>query len=381
VPPCSGSGPPASPRIPPPLSSGHRAGDNAAARSGPGCSGPARVEGNRLANALRLTIGIAVSLGCLYFATRGTDWTQVGVVLAQARPAWLVAVLVATVASLYIRAQRWRILLRPLGDVPLYPALSATAIGFGASSVLPFRLGEILRPALLGRRAGVSMSGALSSVVIERLFDVLLVVSCFLVVSLIYPEIPRDMRRGAIALAALAAAGFVVLIVMQRNRLRSEAMLERLIRVFPAGVARRLRPLVSSFMNGLGGLADGQTVLLVICYSAYLWGVITLTFLFSFLALPLGSHIPLVAASLTTVVIVAAAVFLPQAPGFVGTWQAACVLALGMFGVSREVAIGYSLLSWVVQMAGNIGIAGVFIAREDLSLAQLLRVAERSSGG
>ncbi|HLY39283.1 MAG TPA: lysylphosphatidylglycerol synthase transmembrane domain-containing protein [Candidatus Binatia bacterium] len=355
-------------RIRAPLSSRRGAGDNRPRR------------GTRLANALRLSLGIAVSLGCLYFATQGTDWSQVGAVLQQARPAWLVVVVVATLATVYIRAQRWRILLRPLGDVPLYPVLSATAIGFGASSVLPFRLGEFVRPALLGRRAGVSMSGALSSVVIERLFDMLLVIGCFLAVSLIYPEVPPNMRRGAFVLAALAALGFGVLLLMQRHRERSEAILERLIRLLPERLARRLRPLVASFMNGLGGLADASTVLLVLWYSAYLWGVITLTFLFSFLALPFGSHIPLVAASLTTVVIVAAAVFLPQAPGYVGTWQAGCVLALGLFGVSKEVAIGYSLLSWIVQMGTNIGVAGIFLAREDISLAQLLRVAERGTG-
>jgi hypothetical protein len=187
------------------------------------------------------------------------------------------------------------------------------------------------------------------------------------------------MRRGAFALAALAALGFAVLLLMQRQRVRTEALLERLIRWLPTRFAHRLRPLVTSFMNGLGGLADGSTVLLVLWYSAYLWGVITLTFLFSFLALPFGDHIPLVAASLTTVVIVAAAVFLPQAPGFVGTWQAGCVLALGLFGVSKEVAIGYSLLSWIVQMGTNIGVGGFFLAREDISLAQLLRVAERGT--
>ena len=299
--------------------------------------------------------------------------------LAQARPAWLLVVVVATLATVYIRAQRWRILLRPLGDLPFYPVLSATAIAVGAGSILPFRLGEFVRPALLGR-AGVSMSGALSSVVIERLFDVLLVIGCFLTVSLIYPEVPPNMRRGAFALAMLAALGFVVLLVMQRQRVRTEAILELVIRRLPTSLGQRLRPLVASFMNGLGGLADGSTVLLVLGYSAYLWGVITLTFMFSFLALPFGDHIPLVAASLTTVVIVAAAVFLPQAPGFVGTWQAGCVLALGLFGVSREVAIGYSLLSWLVQMGTNIGVAGFFLAREDISLTQLLRVAERESG-
>ena len=339
---------------------------------------PARArEESSLRNALRLTAGIAVSLACLYFATRGTDWRHVGEVLAAAQPAWILAVVVATVATVYIRAQRWRVLLRPLGEVPLYPALSATAIGFGASSVLPFRIGELLRPALLGRQAGVGMSAALSSVVLERLFDILLVIGCFLAVSLIYPQVPPEMRRGAIALATLAGVGFVVLLVMQRRQERAEALLSHVLDRMPLRLAGRLRPLVASFMSGLGGLADLPTVLLVLWYSAYLWGVITLTFLFAFLAL--DTHVPLVAASLTTVVVVAAAVFLPQAPGFVGTWQAGCVLALGLFGVSREAAVGYSLLTWIVQMAINIATAGVFLAREDLSLRQLLRVAARET--
>jgi glycosyltransferase 2 family protein len=332
-----------------------------------------------VANALRLTLGIAVSLGCLYFATQGTDWAQVGAVLAEARPAWLVAVLVATVASVYIRAQRWRILLRPLGDVPLYPALSATAIGFGASSVLPFRVGEIVRPALLGRRAGVSIVGALSTVLIERLFDVLLVVSCFLIVSLIYPGIQPDVRRAAFVLGGVVAVGFVVLILMHRHRVRAEAILEVLIRPLPGRLAGWIRPFIATFMNSLGSLTDAPTVLLVLGYSAYLWGVITLTFLFSFLALPLRDHVPLVAASLTTMVFVAAAVFAPQAPGFVGTWQIGCVFALRLFGVSHDVAVGYSIFTWIVQMAVNIGVAGIFLAREDLSLTQLVRVAERGT--
>src|SRR5207244_2597518 len=311
------------------LSSRRRAGDNARRPEGPGR--------NRLRNALRLTAGIAVSLACLYFATRGTDWTRVGAVLVAARPLWIVAVTLASLATVYIRAQRWRVLLRPVGDVPLYPALSATAIGFGASAVLPFRAGEFLRPALLGRRVGVRMSAAFSSVVLVRLFDMLLVIGCFLRVAVVYPDVPPDSGLGAVGLALAGVLG----------------------------------------LNGLGGLGDLPTVLLVLAYSAYLWGVIALTYLFSFLALDV--HVPLVAASLTTVVVVAAMVFLPQAPGFVGTWQAGCVLALSWFHVGHDVAVGYSLLTWVIQMVVNIATAGIFLAREDLPLGRLLRLAAREA--
>ncbi|TMA87784.1 MAG: hypothetical protein E6J77_09575, partial [Deltaproteobacteria bacterium] len=67
-----------------------------------------------------------------------------GAILVSARPLWVAAVMLASLVAVYVRAQRWRVLLRPLGDVPLFPALSATAIGFGASAVLPFRIGELV---------------------------------------------------------------------------------------------------------------------------------------------------------------------------------------------------------------------------------------------
>lgn len=338
-----------------------------------------RAEGPRgicLRTALRLAVGVAVSLTCLYFATRGTDWARVGAILGGTRPHWVLAVLVASMATVYIRAQRWRILLRPMGDVPLYPALSATAIGFGATAVLPFRVGELLRPALLGRRSGVGMSAALSSVVLERLFDILLVISCFLGVSLVY-DMPLALRRGAQVLGVLAGTGMVALFMAQRRQAAAERFVARLLGWLPGGVARRLGPVVTSFLRGLGGLGDGTALLLVLAYSVLLWGVVQLTFLFSFLALDI--QVPLVAASLTTLVVLAAAVFLPQAPGFVGTWQAGCVLALGFFHVPRDAALGYSVLTWILQMAVNVGLAGIFLAREDLSPGQLLRVGARDT--
>lgn len=319
-----------------------------------------------------MTVGLAVSGICLYFATRGTDWSRVGAILAHARPGWVLGVAGAGLLGVYVRAERWRVLLRPLGEVPLYPALSATAIGFGASAVLPLRLGELVRPAVLGRRVGCGMSAALSSVVLERLFDMLLVIGCFLLVSILYP-VSTELRRGALGLSALAVVGLAVLVVMQRNPARTEAFVTRVLSRLPGRLGSGLLPMARAFLSGLGGLSDLRTVAVVLVYSVALWAVITSSFAFGFLALQ--TDVPLVAASLTTVVVVAAFVFLPQGPGFVGTWQLGCVVALSFFQVSEEVAVGYSILTWIVSMATNVILAGVFLAREDLSLGQLVRTA------
>lgn len=311
-----------------------------------------------------------MSAGCLWFATRGTDWTAVGAVLRGAHPLWVAGIVVVGVASLTVRALRWQVLLRPLGRVPLMPALSATAIGFGAGVLLPLRLGEIVRPALLSRRCALPLTGAVSSVVLERVFDMLLVIGCFLVVGLIHP-LPEAMRQGARLLALGSVVGLVTLVVVLRNRVRAELLLERWL---PARVARTVVPMIHGFLTGFTSLADAGTVVTVLGYSVLLWGVIALGWTFSFLAL--GLDVPLVAASLIAMVTVAAFVFLPQGPGFVGTWQAGCVLALRFLTVPEDPAVGFALLSWIAMMGTNLLVGGVFLAREDLSVRQLLRPAE-----
>ena len=290
--------------------------------------------------------------------------------LAAAKLHWVLAAAASSVLAIFLRAQRWRLLLRPVATVPLGAAFSATAIGFAATSVLPLRLGEVIRPALLARGVGFGVSPALSSVVLERLFDMLFVILCFLVLSLIYP-LPADLRHAAVLLGGVAIAGFTVLLLAQRNRARAERLLDAVLTWIPAGVARHIRPLAAGFFDALGALESGRIIAGVVGYSGLLWTANALPFLFSFLAL--GIAVPLVPASLAAIVVVAAFVFMPQAPGFLGTWQAGCVLALDLFGVPRDLAVGFSLLTWLVQMLVNVLLGGFYVAREDLSLRQLVR--------
>lgn len=322
-----------------------------------------------LGNVVRLTLGVAVSLVCLWLATRGTDWQAVVAVLRTADPGWAITGVAGGVTAIAIRAQRWRVLLRPIGSVGFRPSFSATAIGFGATAVLPFRVGEIVRPALLARRSGLTLSATLSTVVLERLFDILLVVLCFLALSFLY-AVPAAMRQGALVLAAAAVGGFAVLVVGERRRSATDRLVAVLLRPLPRSLARLLGDAVEGFRRGVAGVADLGTVARVLAYSVVLWLCNALPFLFAMLAL--GIEAPLVPAALATLVIVAAAVFLPQGPGFVGTWQLGCVTALALFGVPGDQAVGFSLLTWLMQMLVSAGTGGLCLAREDLSLRQLI---------
>lgn len=306
---------------------------------------------------------------CLYLATRGTDWSRVRQVLAGARPAWVAAGILAAGATLVIRAQRWMRLLRPVGDVPLRAALSATAIGFASGVVLPFRLGELVRPVLLGRRTGIGLAPALSSVAVERLLDVLFVVLCFLVLSMVYP-LPAAVRTGAYGLALVATGGLVALVVAERRRRTTERCLQAILRLIPDRLATSLRGAADGLLDGGKALADPRAFGIVCGFSVSLWAVTALVYVCAIRALDLA--VPPIPAALASVVIVAAFVFLPQAPGLVGTWQAGCVVALGLFGVPQEAAVGYSFLTWLMAMCVQVGLGGFFLAREEVSLRDLV---------
>jgi uncharacterized protein (TIRG00374 family) len=231
--------------------------------------------------ALRLLLGLGVSALCLYFATRGVDWGEVGRVLRSATWTWVGVVVLVSLLSHVIRAQRWRVLLRPVVAAPFYPALSATLIGFGASMVLPLRLGEIIRPALFARRTGIGISPAFSSVVLERLIDMLFVVVCFVLVAVVYPD--RGAYRSLAWLAALGvAAAVAVVFLVARHRQRAEGLASAVLVRLPARLGRGLGPIARGLLDGVGGLGDAATVGLVLAYSALLWGAIVLTYLFSF---------------------------------------------------------------------------------------------------
>src|SRR5262249_14185938 len=180
---------------------------------------------------------------------------------------------------------------------------------------------------------------------------------CFVVLSVIYP-LPAELRRAALVLGTAAVAGFVVLLVASRNRPRAERILEAVLAWVPAAVGRVVRPLAPAFLAALGALGPVRFVGGVVGSSALLWSANALPFLFGLLAL--GIAVPLVSAALACVVVVAAFVFMPQAPGFLGTWQAGCVVALDLFGVPKDMAGGGFLVPPGVPVGGHASPGGGF---------------------
>ena len=155
--------------------------------------------------------------------------------------------LVDGVLNMVIRALRWQYLLEPLGHASFANAFRATAVGFAASSILPARAGEVIRPYFLARHENMSATGAFATIILERVLDVLTVL--VLLASYVFvfdrgvgarqPDGVRGGEVGGGATALGAIAGAARRDVRARRRSRPHRTMDDAARSSAAVEARR----------------------------------------------------------------------------------------------------------------------------------------------
>jgi uncharacterized protein (TIRG00374 family) len=322
---------------------------------------------------VRIILSIAVSAVFLGFAVRGVDWAKTGAALTTAQYLYVLPMLGITVWSLYIRAQRWRILLRPVGTPSMRTLVAATNIGFMANMVLPLRMGEVIRPLLVSRKEREPLSGILATVVLERIFDMFTILFLF-GISASAVAVSDDVRQWGYRLFGLAmiVGGSVALVRWQ------EALALRLLRFVLRPLPHRLADPVDHFFRGfvqaLEILDSPWTFLQLLGWSLYLWVVIALIYLCGLLAFQLPA--PLILGPVVVTAVTAIAVSAPSAPGYIGAFQVGCTLALAIFGISKSDAFAYSIVLHVTQFVGVIGAGLYSLAREGMTMRQLEEVSE-----
>src|SRR3984893_15423178 len=127
---------------------------------------------------IQLVIGLAFTVLFLAIAFYRVQLGAVSAALAGANPVWVAAAMLIYAANLTIRAWRWQVILRPVVAIP-YPIVArALLVGYGLNAIMPARLGELFRAEFFKKTFGLSRVWGLTSIVIERLFDGLTVVTC-----------------------------------------------------------------------------------------------------------------------------------------------------------------------------------------------------------
>jgi uncharacterized protein (TIRG00374 family) len=255
--------------------------------------------------------------------------------------------------------------------------LAVLFIGQAANALLPARLGEIARAYLIGEIEGVDKALALSTVIVEKALDALMLL---LLVALVFAFMPLPAwlgRWGVLVSGLLVVALFCLILGAYQSKRRPSA-LQRLLSWIPG--VRRFDP-SSGLRAGLERRLDTIVVALTLLYqravavqlvgwSVLVWIMAALTNYVTFLAL--GMDVPFLAA-LFLLAALYLGIVVPSSPGRVGVFHYICILSLSLFSVDRSQALGYGLVLHLIVFAPMITLGAWFLWKESYALGKPIR--------
>ncbi len=303
------------------------------------------MDGSLAGVALRACVGLALGGAGLYLAARGVPFAALVAALERFDARWLVPMLGISLAIQIVRAWRWRLELRPVARLPLAPLWVMVSVAYMLINLLPLRVGEFVRPWLCSQYAGVPVGAVVGNLVLEKAIDATIIAAVFALALLTTAGLPDWVGVG-IYLPTMVACGLTLLVggllLVRPERLPAMTKL-----VLPSGVAERVASFARSVGQGLQSVPNARAMAAIALLSMILWSLPVLS---SYLLMhAFGLALPLQAA-LCVFVFIGLGSALPQAPGMVGTFQYACVLALGLFGVPQADAFAYGLVLNAVQL-------------------------------
>jgi len=304
----------------------------------------------------RGALGVVISIALLWWTLRGESFGDIWNVLRESNVGMFVLAAGLATLAFPIRAWRWRYILEPsAGTIPFGPLWRATAIGFMVNNVSPARAGELARAYVISRETEkIRFSAALGSLVVDRVFDTLIVLLLLLAVASL-PGFPADAAVGGWSIsrlllvgAAIALSALVVLVLAAMYPERLVRLWERAFGHRAPRIMERGRGILLSFGTGLSVLRDMRRSAIVFFWALVMWVVNGTSFWVAFKAV--GIDAPLSAAFFLQSLL-AAAVAAPSAPGFFGPFEAAAKVALNVYGIDDTLAVsfalGYHILGWI----------------------------------
>lgn len=333
---------------------------------------------------LRSLVLAVLTLALVGVFLRQADLTEVWRVVRTAQPALVAAGITCLFGTYALRAVRWRVMLAPLGATSFATAFNATVIGFAASFLLPARAGDVLRPWLLARRHRLDTAAVITTIVIERLLDLLAVLVWLAVFVVTFDP-------GAVAMDAalfetvklwgiwLGVGGVVGLMVLMAAAARP-ALLLRVVDVatswLPRALGATIAALARACAGGLAVVRDPMRLGLAFAWSLVLWMVIAAQTWF--VSLAVGVALPPTGALLVVALLVVG-VAVPT-PGAVGGFHEAYRVAVtAFFGIGNDRAVAAAIVLHAVGFVPTLLVGGWLMARQGLSLAALGAEAARDT--
>jgi glycosyltransferase 2 family protein len=285
---------------------------------------------------LQVVLGIIISLVFLWLAFRNSDLGKVFGLIKNADIGLLVIAFLISIFTLMIRSYRWKLLGKQYKDVPWNFFFKATSMGLMLNIFLPFRTGDLFQGYFLSKNSGISKSYTLATVFLERLID-MIPPSIMILVGSFFIVLPSQVSLKRL-FALLSAAVICIFLVIKFHG--------KLLGIFAGFIkethSQKLKGFFENIVHAFVFLKDRQVLTRALPLTFCVW--IMYTFCTFLILRAVGIELNF----WSTFVIQAIGVLsvaIPSSPGFVGTWEFFCLLALGIFSVGQDRALSYALVS------------------------------------
>ncbi|MDT8307343.1 MAG: lysylphosphatidylglycerol synthase transmembrane domain-containing protein [Anaerolineae bacterium] len=296
----------------------------------------------------------ALSIGILFFFV---DLEQVATELRSASYPYLGLSLIGISLFLLLRAVRWRFLLQ--GAAPLHQIFHVQNIGYLITYILPFRLGDVARGILIGNLPGVGLSAGLSTMVVERVLDLLFIVVLLPFTLAGVPRVPAEYQLAARSMGVLAALATIALLIVANQRGR----IYRLVIILTTPIrfldTERWARRADNLLAGMSTLTRLRDIAILIVLSVLVWLPIIFAYYTALQAVHLNPTVSMAGFTVGAAALVVAA---PSSPGQVGVFHLGVTAALEqVLRQPRDPAFSFAVLyhaanTVVVLVFGLIGV-------------------------
>ncbi len=322
-------------------------------------------------------VGVVISVVFLGIAFQGLDFEHFWGTLQQANYWWLIPGVAIYFGAVWARTWRWHYMLRHIARVPIARLFPVVVIGYMGNNIYPARAGEVLRSYVLRRNEHVPITASLATVVLERLFDGL-VMLLFVFVALPFVELPPVYTQLVTVFSILFLGALGVFLVLAARPQRMKVVYGWFVdRVVPARFRDQVHGIFDKFIYGLQSLRSPRDLAMIFLSSTLIWLTETTKYWVVAFAFP-GLQVPFIVLMLMTAV-VNLATTLPSSPGYVGTFDAPGIAILTLYGVPKALATGYTLVLHIALWLPITALGGFYMLRQHIGWRDMDKAAAMKS--
>ncbi len=324
---------------------------------------------NRWNSIKRWLPGFLISVVALYLVFNLVNVNDLQKSLTLINPVFILFSVVLTILFCLVRSFSWRILL------DRKPAIKQTFfainVGYLLNNLFPFRAGEIGRAVLLGQTTGLGTFHVLSTIIIERAFD--LAFAALLLLSSLPLALGLDWAKPvAYTTLVLVVIGITALFLIARNT----ATVHSWVVKGPGKISfvkKYLVPYLDNLLEGLGALTKPQMFLAAVFWIAVSWFIGVMNYYIVLLSIV--PNAPFWWGVLIDSLL-AMGIAIPSAPAAIGVFEASLVAALALVDIDASTALAYAVIMHFVQF-GVTGILGMIgLMKEGRSLGSIFKAAQ-----